>query len=439
MSAQIHVMKTPAETALSAEYARVKTSLPGDESVAKLRDAAFGQFEKAGLPHRRVEAWHYTDLRSMLRDVMPVSAAPLNAYVASLAKHPAFTKKAHDDIRLFLVDGVFAPEISDLASLPKGVLVRAQQGWKLAAGDLGANDSVVALNTAFMQGGVEVVVEDGAQIAAPLHIITILSDGARQSTFSRSSVSVGKGARVTIIENHHASRASAHQLNAAMSFQIGDNAEVEHVCRLAHDNVDAVDLTSLFVEVGAHASFDTFGFVDAGGLIRRQFFLRFAGEHSKAAIRGVGLLNGKQHVDTTLVVDHVAPHCESRELFRHIVDEEATGVFQGKIIVRPGAQKTDGVMKSQALLLSEASIMNNKPELEIFADDVICGHGATVGQLDEDQLFYLMARGLPKPEAEALLLEAFADEVIEMIAHEPSQEDLKRQVKLWLGARARAE
>ncbi len=438
MSAQIHMMKTPAETMLAAEYARVKNSLPGDASIAQLRDSAFGQFEKVGLPHRRVEAWHYTDLRTMLRDVMPVSAAPSSAYVASLVKHQAFAKKAHDDIRLFLVDGVFAPEISDLDRLPKGVHVKAQEGWRLAAGDLGADDTVIALNTAFMQGGVEVVVEDGAQVAAPLHIVTILSDGAQQSTFARSSVSVGKSACVTIIENHHASRASAHQLNAAMSFHIGDGAEVEHVVRLAHDNVDAINLTSLFVEVGARASFNTFGFVEAGGLVRRQFFLRFAGEHSKASIRGVALLKGKQHADTTLVVDHAAPHCESRELFRHIVDDEATGVFQGKIIVRPGAQKTDGGMKSQALLLSEASTMNNKPELEIFADDVVCGHGATVGQLDEDQLFYLMARGLPKAEAEALLLEAFADEVIEMIGHEPSQDDLKHQVKLWLGARAKA-
>ncbi|HLW92896.1 MAG TPA: SufD family Fe-S cluster assembly protein, partial [Roseiarcus sp.] len=146
--------------------------------------------------------------------------------------------------------------------------------------------------------------------------------------------------------------------------------------------------------------------------------------------------DGKRHADTTLTVNHAAPRGESREFYKHIVADEATGVYQGKVIVEPGAQKTDGGMKSQAILLSPAAIMNNKPELEIFADDVICGHGATVGALDPDQLFYLRARGIPEKEAEAMLLEAFGFEAIERVGDEHLREALRDKARGWLAARS---
>jgi Fe-S cluster assembly protein SufD len=147
------------------------------------------------------------------------------------------------------------------------------------------------------------------------------------------------------------------------------------------------------------------------------------------------MLNGRQHADSTLLIDHAAPHGESRELFKTAIDGDATGVFQGKIIVQPHAQKTDGRMMSSALLLSEGGTMNNKPELEIFADDVQCGHGATCGQLDEDLLFYLMARGLPRPEAENLMVQAFLGEALEAVEHEGAREALLEMVASWLKGR----
>ena len=153
---------------------------------------------------------------------------------------------------------------------------------------------------------------------------------------------------------------------------------------------------------------------------------------------GLSLLRGKEHADTTLVVDHAVPHCTSRELFRHILDHESTGVFQGKVVVRQHAQKTDGAMKSQAIMLGDDAVMNNKPELEIFADDVVCGHGATVGQLDDDQIFYLRARGLSKPEAESLLLEAFAGEALDMVTDEALRERYAAITQDWLSRRGEA-
>jgi Fe-S cluster assembly protein SufD len=163
--------------------------------------------------------------------------------------------------------------------------------------------------------------------------------------------------------------------------------------------------------------------------------VRFEGEGTVAGIRGASLLRGRQHADTTLVVDHVAAACTSRELFKSVLDDESRGVFQGRITVRPQAQRTDAKMATHALLLSESAEADNKPELEIFADDVQCGHGATTGALDEDLLFYLKARGIPAKEAEALLIQAFVGEAVEGIEHAGLRDALMDQVIAWLAAR----
>jgi Fe-S cluster assembly protein SufD len=189
--------------------------------------------------------------------------------------------------------------------------------------------------------------------------------------------------------------------------------------------------------IGAHARFNTFSFIAGGAVVRNQLFLRFDGEGTVAGIRGAALLRDKQHADTTLVVDHVARDCQSREMFKSVLDDEAHGVFQGRIIVRRHAQKTDAKMMTQGLLLSERAESDNKPELEIFADDVQCGHGATAGAIDEELKFYLMARGIPPAEAEAMLIQAFLGEAIEGIEHAGLREALIENVAAWLVARGR--
>src|SRR5213079_2017900 len=168
------------------------------------------------------------------------------------------------------------------------------------------------------------------------------------------------------------------------------------------------------------------------GVVRNQLFLRFSGEGTVANIRGATLLKNRQHADTTLVVDHAAAGCQAREVFKSVLDDESRGIFQGKIIVQPGAQQTDAKMASHALLLSDAAEADNKPELEIFADDVQCGHGATAGDLDEDLLFYLKARGIPAKDAEALLIQAFVGEAVE---HAGLRDALMEHVVAWLKTR----
>jgi Fe-S cluster assembly protein SufD len=201
------------------------------------------------------------------------------------------------------------------------------------------------------------------------------------------------------------------------------------------DTVDAMNVTSAIVTVGAKAKLNLFNMTSGGAVSRFQGFVTFAGEGSELSVNGVNLLKGTQHGDTTLVVDHAVPGCTSREVFRAVVDNRAHSVFQGRIIVRPDAQKTDGKMMTRALLLSDEAEADNKPELEIFADDVTCGHGATAGALDDSLLFYLRARGLPEKDAQALLIQAFVGEAIEEIADDNLRAVAIAVAERWLEAR----
>ena len=214
--------------------------------------------------------------------------------------------------------------------------------------------------------------------------------------------------------------------------KVGDKAALKHV-KLQRDGDDALHLSTWLVELGADARYDAFQFSTGAALARNQVYLRFAGEGAAADMSGAFLLRGQQHCDTTLLVEHRVPHCASRELFKGVLDDEARGVFQGKIIVSPGAQKTDGKQMSGALLLSERAEFDSKPELEIFADDVVCGHGSTSGQIDEDLLFYLEARGIPEAQARALLIQAFVGEALEKVEDEALRERSGAASAEWLG------
>ncbi len=230
---------------------------------------------------------------------------------------------------------------------------------------------------------------------------------------------------------------SDYQVNAALELFVGDEAHVDHV-KIIGEGADALHVSTLAAAIGARARFNSFTFTAGGAVVRNQLFLNFDGEDTVAAVGGASLLKGRQHADTTLVANHIARGCQSRELFKSVLDDEAHAVFQGRIVVRPGAQQTDGKMMTRALLLSDRAEADNKPELEIFADDVQCGHGATAGALDDELKFYLLARGIPPAEAEALLIQAFVGEAIEGIEHAGLREALIDQVAGWLEARAGA-
>ncbi len=441
MNAEVAIIKTAAETALAQAYSQARGRLPGDDAIAAQRAAAFDVFAKEGLPHRRIEEWKYTDLRALMREAKPLASPPDAAAKAS-AKGAGALLGDLGARRLVFVDGAFVPELSDVANLSSGLTVRSladalTDGDPLLTTHLGklapAGDVAVALNTALMGDGTVIRIAAGSTIERPLHLLFVAS-AKPAASFVRSLVVVEQGARAMLIESHEGPPGSDYQVNAAVELFVGDDAHVDHV-KIIGEGAEALHVSTLAAAIGAHARFNSFTFTAGGGVVRNQLFLRFDGEGSLAGIRGATLLKGRQHADTTLVADHIARDCQSREMFKTVLDDEAHGVFQGRIIVRPHAQKTDAKMMTRALLLSERAEADNKPELEIFADDVQCGHGATAGALDDELKFYLMARGIPAAEAELLLIQAFLGEAIEGIEHAGLREALMDGVVAWLKAR----
>jgi Fe-S cluster assembly protein SufD len=428
--------------ALSDAFAGARAGLPGSGQVAALREQAYAAYEATGLPHRRIEDWKYTDLRVLMRAVLPLAAAPDAAALSRAAE--ALQLHVIDGVRrLVLVDGVFAPKLSDLGKLDKGLAIRPlrevlESNEPALHARLFALDNanpMQALNGAMMTDGLVISVADGVAPAQPLHIVHVATSPA-SAMFTRSLLDLGKGARATLVESFIAADGvDIYQAHDATVIQVGDGARLDHV-RLIEDSREAFNIASSLITVGNKAHVNTFG-MNTGSLVSRyQAVIEIAGTHSHVETNGVNLLNGRQHADTTLVMNHSAPDCVSREVFRAVLDDRSHSVFQGRINVRQIAQKTDAKMMTRALLLSDEAEASNKPELEIFADDVACGHGATTGALDESLLFYLRARGLSEKAAQALLIQAFVGEAIESIVNDDLRELAISAAERWLEARA---
>jgi Fe-S cluster assembly protein SufD len=431
--------KTDTGRALSDPFEVARDRLPG---AVEFRRQAFELYERSGLPHRRIEDWKYTDLRALMREVLPLAPAPDEAALkrASVALNLHAIAGVR---RLVLVDGVFAPKLSEVGNLEQGLGIRTLREV-LEARDaelqkrlfsLDNADAMVALNGAMMTDGLVIEVAQGAALAKPLHIVHIASGTVPSAMFTRSLLKLDRNASATLVESYIAGDgAKSYQVHDSLVISIGDGARLDHV-RLIEDSRDAFNISSSGVTLGANAHFNTFGMTSGSNVSRYQATIAFAGEGSRVETNGVNLLNGRQHADSTLFMDHAVPNCASREVFRSVIDDRGHSVFQGRIIVRPNAQKTDAKMMTRALLLSDEAEADNKPELEIFADDVTCGHGATTGALDESLLFYLRARGLSEKEAQALLIQAFVGEAIESIANDALRELVIAAAERWLAAR----
>lgn len=443
MTAEPRTIRTEAETAIADAFARVRDALSGGALVRARREAAFDRFRRAGLPHRRIEEWKYTDLRALMRKVAPPATRPSDdAARRAIAVSPD-PLAGLDRYRLVLVDGFFVDALSDRAALLKaGVEVEpiadllardgAISAAILDAGKLAEGDIAVALNAAFAGDGVGIVVPDGVVLDGPLEILHLATTAA--SIAVRNSVLIGVGASLKIVETHRGPAGAAYQTNIVTRIDAGADASLTYA-KLQAEGDAALHLGSTVLTAGPGSSVNHLTVTTGAAVSRSQMFLTTGGERTKVSLNGAGMIGGRQHADVTLLIDHALPGANSRVLYKNVVDEQANGVFQGRIIVEPGAQKTDARMMSQALLVAETASFTAKPELEIFADDVQCGHGATSGQIDETQLFYLMARGVPRPEAERLLIEAFLADAIDGLGDEAIGETLKQTVAAWLERR----
>jgi len=430
-------LKTKAEEELAAAYQAARASLPGSGAVAKRRDAAFALFDRSGLPHRRVEAWKYTDLRALMRTVPPLAGDAEPTPLATTGRDDLLA--GLDCARIVVANGTFRPDLSDLGGLD-GVTIESladildatpdRVGRLFADGD----DTVLALNSALMQGGVVVTVAKDAKPSRPIAIMHRAAVGAPASLYVRDVIDVGRNASVRFVDAYQGPANVAYHVNTVTELAIGSGAKVAFA-RLQAEGGAAVHLGSLVAQLADDASLDHLVVSAGASLSRWQAFVAVAGRGARIAFNGANMLSGKEHGDLALVVEHGAPNSASRELFKNVVDGQAQGAFQGRIVVKPGAQKTDAKMMTQALLLSDAAEFASKPELEIFADDVQCGHGATAGQIDETMLFYLLARGIPRAEAERLLIEAFLADPIDAIGDEAIAAALKGTVGRWLAKR----
>lgn len=411
MNVPIVRLKTAAETELERQFA----ALPALEAW---RSAAFARFAAAGLPNRRVEAWHFTDLRAAMEQALPLAAG------AGPAPKAALRGFGEAGVRLVFVDGAFAPDQSD--ALPAGITLTRDSSSREAH-----FDAMVTLNHAFAQQAALIEIAPGTVLKTPLQLV-FAQRAAATAVFSRIKVKVGAGADVTLAEIYTGLE-HGPQINSLVEIELGDNACCTHVCDC--EAALALCVLGLIIRLGRAARLTSFAMLDGGQMVRRQIFADLVGEGADISLSGLMLGRGAAHIDTTLTINHAKPHGISREVFRSLLDETAHGVYQGKVIVKPHAQKTDGKMMSKAILLHDGARMDNKPELEIFADDVVCGHGATVGGLDGEQIFYLQARGIPRSEAEALLLEAFAAELIEPVENESLKRHFNGRLARWLQAR----
>ncbi len=431
---------TPAEQRYLDLYAGVADRLPGARHVRvrAWREAALNLFASLGLPHRRVEEWKYTDLRALMPEVHPL-AGILPAVAADISLETTIGEAlAHlDAYRAVFVDGLFRPDLSTVQDAPgvtfeplrAGLEEDSGPGHALAHQAEGERDVICALASAFATDGAILSIPPKTRLEKPIHLIFIASEGvAPKLAATQSAIVVGDGAEVSLVETHVA--AGDSQVFAFTRLAVGRDARLSHV----RVNAGAKQLSSTSVVLGERTHYAPVQMTVDGALTRAQMRIAFKGPQARCHYAGAMMLRGNAHADFTLVVDHAAEACESRELVKAVVDGRSRGVFQGKVIVQRGAQKTDGKQMANALLLSNDAEFDSKPELEIFADDVACGHGSTAGQIDEDLMFYLRARGIPEAEARALLIAAFVGEALDKIENEALRSALQEKVDAWLAA-----
>ncbi|WP_412554630.1 Fe-S cluster assembly protein SufD [Shimia sp. MIT1388] len=404
----------------------------GGQWASEAREAALGRLREMGLPERRDEYWKYTRPDTLTQADAPVAA------VFDTGEAPLFD--SFDRIKVVFVDGVFDAGQSDdltgegltierLADVAEKDIHWAKElyGVLEAKGQVPVERPLAAFNTAYATDGV--VIHVTGKVAKPVSLI-YQHKAESSDAVLHHVIKLDAGAEVTVLENGPA----AARFNKSMEVDVADGAAFHHVRAQGRDH-ERRAVTHLFGRLGTESVFKSFTLTVNGRLTRNEAVLELTGDDAVAHVAGACLGDGDFHHDDTVFVTHDAVNCESRQVFKKVLRNGATGVFQGKILVQPGAQKTDGYQISQSLLLDEDSQFLAKPELEIYADDVACSHGSTSGAIDEDALFYLRARGVPKDIATDLLVMSFVAEAVEEVESEELRDEIIGRLESWLERR----
>jgi Fe-S cluster assembly protein SufD len=451
-------MRTRAEQALVEQFEVFSRDWP-DKDAAQSRRTALEAFKATGLPHRRIEEWKYTDLRSRVTDAYPPAEARPHGLDTATVDRALGPFASLDALRLVLLDGRFAPELSRLDGLdseagPTWVMALRQRGPSdplsrpLSRSALAASNLLTPLHDAYVTDGALVRLPGAGNLTAtgvarrpskPLLIVHLHTAKVPERVATRTEIDVGPGRAITIIEVHCRIGDAPVQALESTMVSAGADTNIDHVKVVRQGAGQTQHLGHTDVVLGQRASFRGFQMTMGQVLARHDVTVTFNQPDSKIDLAGLMLGRGEDHIDTTIVVEHRDTGSQSRELFKAVLEDEARAVFQGKVVVQPAAQKTDGKMMAQALMLSPRAEFDSKPELEIYADDVVCGHGSTVAELDPDHVFYLKTRGIPTAEARALLIHAFIGEPIDKVTDEALRSALRAEAAAWLGTSLAAD
>jgi Fe-S cluster assembly protein SufD len=396
-----------------------------------LRDRAAVRFAALGFPTVREEEWRFTN-------VAPIASTEFVPPPDSVAVSEDELTRFHyaeDGYRIAIVNGRFSPELSRLKGMPTGVRVMSLaaavdertdvvQRYVGQLADFG-DRAFTALNTTLASDGAYVYIPDGLVLEQPVQIAFVAAgNGAPMMVNTRALIVAGDRSQARVVENYIGAAGGAYFTNGITEVVVGENAVVDHY-KIQHESEEAFHIASMHVHASRSATFSSHSFSLGGRIVRNEVIALLDGEGAECTLNGLYLADGERLVDNHTTIDHAKAHCPSHEVYKGILGGRARAVFNGKIIVRPDAQKTDAKQTNRALLLSDNASINTKPQLEIFADDVKCTHGAAIGQLDEDALFYLRARGLTYVEARDLLIHAFAGQILEGVRIEPLKRALE--------------
>lgn len=399
-------------TSYLADFERIAKALPG---FPELRRKAIDRFAALGFPTGREEAWRFTD-------TTPIAEVPFRPAIgtANPNQFAGLANGALKALQITFVDGRFAPSFSSL-DLPSGVGVTSiGEILKTAPGVLAPlvsvpDDPFAALNSAFFRDGVAVRIADGVAIERPIHVLYLSSlHGEPYVMHPRTVISLGEGAKATVVKSYLGPSGGAYFMNAVTTVLLAPGSSLD-LTKVQRESQQAFHIENLDVRVDRGASFTHHSISLGARLARNEFDVDLEGEGAECSLFGLYEVAGQQHVDHHTSIVHSRPHCTSRELYKGVLDGRARAVFDGRILVKAGAQKTSAFQTNKNLLLSKEALVHTKPQLEIFANDVKCKHGATIGQLDADVLFYLRSRGIGLVEARRLLIHAFAGEIIDTV------------------------
>ena len=405
-----------------AEYRRAIGQGPAQPRwVAQARESAIAQFERLGFPTTKLEQWRFTSVAPIAERTFTLAADGVAN--ATQQTQPLSAPIAH----AVCVNGRFSPKLSQVDKLPKGVQLLSLEAAMalhpaltepyLAKLSLTQTNAFTSLNTAFLRDGVALVISARTVLEQPIEVtFASVSEGGGSVSHPRLLIVAGDGSQATVLERYVGTGPAF--TNAVGEVWLGANAVIDHY-KLQEEPADSFHIATMFLHSARSGNFSSHSLTFGGGLVRNEVIATLDGEGIDCTMNGLYVGRGKQLIDNHTTIDHAMPHCGSHEVYKGILAEQARGVFNGKIIVRQDAQKTDAKQTNKALLLSDDANINSKPELEIFANDVKCTHGAAIGQLDEAAMFYLRSRGLGISESRAMLVHAFAGDILNRVKIEP--------------------